>query len=202
MVDVNQEIFNWVELGWKYQVIGKHHEASKCFTRALVYNPAHSLARNALGESRFLLRDYLKAAENFYQAAVYDFSQIDSKLILTKQVKDYDLIEQRTYNLELADHLLKKYAEKAGIALLAHQYDNPIDRSIRQLYIDHYRSKIDFYGYSKFAKIEARELQRIEKLARNLGYEFIDTKNRKRRVKTPDETSIDAMMYCLNTRRR
>lgn len=200
MLHTDQAMFHWVSLGWEKQVMGQHHLAYKCFMKALVYNPGHSLARNALAESMFLLRDYLKAAENFYQAAVFDFTKINSELILTDQPLDQQLEEQQKYNIDLAETISKGYAEKTGIALLAHQHDNPVKRTSLQIYINRYRNKIDFYGYSNFEKIDPYELKKMEEMARDIGYDFMDVRNRKRRAKKNDEFALEAMMKCLNLR--
>lgn len=197
MTDVNKEIFHWVSLGWEQQLIGQHRLAHKYFMNALVYNPRHSLARNSLGESLFLLREYLKAAENFYQAASFDFTKINADLILMDEVKDWELLEQQAYNLDLAERILKSYAEKIGISLLAHQHSNPVERSARQIYINQYRSKIDFYGYSTFEELEPYELIKMKGISLKVGYEFMDMRNRKRRAKVKNQPALEAMMKCL-----
>ena len=180
MIDIEKEILRLVNLGWDQQASGKYGDAYHSYSEALKYNSNHKLVRNALGKLLFIEREYLASAENFYIAAVNDFSHLDLELIFNQGILDKNLQLLKETESKKAYDLLTGYAFKSGFSLFAHQYDNPIAKSSRQAVINFYRKKYDPYGYSNIIDVNPAKIILVEENAKRFGYDFFDTMNQRK----------------------
>lgn len=179
MIDIDKEILHLVNLGWNQQTNGQYNDAYHSYLKALEYNPNHPMIRNALGKLLFIEREYLASAENFYIAAVSDFSHLNLDLIFSKDFLDKKLRTLKEEETHKAHELLIKYAFKTGFSLLAHQYDNPIARTSQQAAINFYRKKYDPYGYSNVMDVNPGKMILIEENATKVGFDFFASMNQR-----------------------
>lgn len=200
MIDIENEILKLVNLGWSQQASGQYNDAHHSYLKALEYNRNHQLIRDAMGKLLFVEREYLASAENFYIAAVNDFSQFSLDLIFSEKIlgKKHRLLQEK--EAQKARDLLMSYAFKTGFSLMAHQYDNPIAKTSRQAAINFYRKKYDPYGYSNVRDINPGKMKLIEENARMIGFDFFDSMNQRKYNISDGTARLEYMMKNFDVR--
>lgn len=200
MIDIDKEILRLVNLGWDQQASGKYADAYHSYLEALEYNPNHQLTRNALGKLLFIKREYLSSAENFFIAAVNDFSHLNLDLIVNEDFLDKKLRILKENETKKAHDLLMSYAFKTGFSLFAHQYDNPIAKTSQQATINYYRKKYDPYGYSNVIEVNPGKMLLIKENAKNLGLDFFGSMNQREYNISDGSARLEYMMKFFNVK--
>lgn len=194
----DKKILELVRLGWNQRTKGQYKNAYTSYNKALEYNSKHWLVRNAMAELLFIDRKYLSAAENYYIAAVDNSTCLSLDLIFNENLSDKDYIVLRNHRIEKAERLLINYAMKTGIAVFAHQYDNPTDKTPQQAVINRYRNEYDPYGYSSFTDVTSLQMKQITEKAIGFGYDFLDTMNQRQRRLEDEEFPLELIFKFFN----
>lgn len=200
MMDIDKEILRLVNLGWEQQASGKYADAYHYYLEALEHNPNHQLTRNALGKLFFIQRKYLASAENFFIAAVNDFSHLNLDLIVNEEFLDKKLQVLKEEETQKAYDLLINYAFKTGFSLVAHQYDNPIAKTSQQAAINYYRKKYDPYGYSNVMDINPGKMILIEDNAKKYGFDFFASMNQREYNISDGSTRLEYLMIFFDVK--
>lgn len=200
MIDIEKEVSRLVSIGWNQQVKGQYENAYHSYLKALEYNANHQLIRNAIGELLFIEREYLTSAEHFYIAAANDFSHLNLDLVFGNTFLNKNLRLLKEEETQKVYDLLMGYAFKAGLSLLAHQYDNPVAKTSRQAAINFYRQKYDPYGYSNIREVNPGKMKLIEAHAQRLGFDYFDSMNQRKQNISDGSTRLEYMMQFFNVK--
>lgn len=177
---------------------GRYDSAYDVYNKALEINPDHYLVRNALGELMFIKKEYLAAADNFYLAASDAASRINLGLLLSDSSAKLKLIMKKNEEVKKATNVLRDYSKKAGMALFAHQYDEPTETNPRQATINRFRIKIDPCGYCGSTDIDAKLEVRLEREVRTIGKRFLKMMNTKVMDDSEKTPPLQMVMDSLN----
>lgn len=194
MIDIDKEVVDLMNLAWSQQTKGRYDDAYHSYLEALKYSPNHPLIRNALGKLLFIQRDYLSSADNFYLAAVHDFSHLNLELIFSEKFLDRENRQLKEEEIQKAYDLLMGHAFKAGFSLFAHQYDNPISKTSQQAVINFYRKKYDPYGYSNVMEVNPGRMLLIEEKSKILGFDFFNLMNLRENNISDGSTRLEYLM--------
>lgn len=177
---------------------GRYDKAQDIYNRALEINPTHYLIRNAIGELMFINKEYMAAADNFYLAALDAANRIDLGLLLSNSSSKLELIMKRNEEVKKATHLLHNYSKKSGLAIFAHQYDEPTKTNPRQAKINRFRIKVDPCGYCGCTDLDPKLQVILDKEVRTIGKRFMKMMNTKMMDESGNTPPLQMVMDCLN----
>lgn len=177
---------------------GRYDSAQNTYNKALQINPDHYLIRNAIGELLFIKKEYVAAADNFYLAALDAANRIDIRLILNDSSSNLEAIMKKNDEVKKATHLLQNYSKKSGLALFAHQYDEPTETNPRQARINRFRIKIDPCGYCGCTELELQSKVRLDREIISIGKRFMKIMNRKLMESSQKTPPLQMIMEHLN----
>ncbi len=198
MIMVKENFQKLVKKGEDLIIHGRYDRAHEVYNKALEINPDHYLIRNALGELMFINKEYLAAADNFYLAAYDAANRIDLGLILNDSSSKLELIMKKNDEVKKATHLLQDYSKKSGLALFAHQYDEPTEINPRQARINRFRIKIDPCGYCGCTDLEPRIEVRLNREVTTIGKRFMKMMNTKVIKESQKTPPLQIIMEKLN----
>lgn len=179
MIQVQRKALKLVTRGKDFVIRGQYDNAKEAYHKSLEYLPDYYLTRNGIGELMFINKEYIAAAENFYLAAVDEVDRMDLNILTLENISSHDLLVKKEELMKEVTQLLNNYTYKSGLALYAHQYDNPIEKTPRQAAINCFRNEVDPCGYSGFTEADADLLVDIEKEVKSVGTRFLRTMNKK-----------------------
>lgn len=198
MIMVKESFQELIKRGEDLIVHGRYDKAQEVYNKALEINPDHYLVRNAIGELMFINKEYLAAADNFYLAAFDAANRIDIGLLLSDSSSKLKLIMKKNDEVKKATYLLQDYSKKSGMALFAHQYDEPTEKNPRQAKINIFRTRIDPCGYRGNTDIDPKLQVRLEKEIKNVGQRFMKMMNTKIIEESQKTPPLQIIMDTLN----
>lgn len=166
-----------VTVGNEYIIRGQYEEACNFYHQALEQNADHYLIRKALAEAFFIRKEFLSAADNFWLAALNAAERVNIDLIKNNKITHPRVLEKKQVTVNAAQTIVFDYSLKAGLALFAHQYEDPLKKNTQQAFINLYRHEIDPCGYRGYIEADPSNLVRLEKNVRMVGYRFLKKMN-------------------------
>lgn len=195
---VNESFQELVKKGEDLILRGRYDSAQDIYKKALEINPDHYLVRNAIGELMFIKKEYLASADNFYLAAFDSANRVNLSLLLSDSSSKLELIMKKNEEVKKATHLLQDYSKKSGLALFAHQYDEPTETSPRQAKINSFRIKIDPCGYCGSTELDSKLQVRLNREVTTIGKRFMKMMNAKIIKKSQQTPPLQIIMEQLN----
>lgn len=193
-----QNIKELVQMGEDLIARARYDRAHELYNKALEIEPGHYLIRNALAELMFIKKEYIAAADNFYLAAFDESNRIDLGLLLSDSSTKLELIMKKNDEAKKAMHLLQDYAEKSGMSLFAHKYDEPTEVNPRQAKIDRFRMEFDPCGYSGCTNLDPRLQVRLDQEVRKIGKQFMMIMNVKALEQSQKTPPLQIIMDLLH----
>lgn len=95
MIMVKESFQELVKKGEDLIIRGRYDSANDVYNQALKINTDHYLIRNAIGELKFINKEYLSAADNFYLAAADAADRINLGLLLSDSSSKLELIMKK-----------------------------------------------------------------------------------------------------------
>lgn len=172
-----EKVDQLVTVGTEYIIRGQYEEACDFYNQALEKNADHYLIRKALGEAFFIRKEFLSAADNFWLAALDAAERINIDLIKNNKITHPRVLEKKQEAITAAQTIVFDYSQKTGLALFAHQYEDPLKKNTQQALINLYRHEIDPCGYRGYIEADPASLVRLEKNVRMVGYRFLKKMN-------------------------
>lgn len=195
---VNESFQELVKKGEDLILRGRYDSAQEIYNKALEINPDHYLVRNAIGELMFIKKEYLASADNFYLAAFDSANRVNLSLLLGDSSSKLELIMKKNEEVKKATHLLQDYSKKSGLALFAHQYDEPTETNPRQAKINRFRIKIDPCGYCGSTELDSKLQVRLNREVTTIGKRFMMMMNAKIIKKSQQTPPLQIIMEQLN----
>lgn len=198
MIMVKENFRELLDRGEDLILRGRYESAQKVYDQALEINPDHYLVRNAIGELMFINKEYIAAADNFYLAAFDAASRLNLGLLSSDSSTKLALIMKKNEEVKKATQILQDYSKKSGIALFAHQYDEPTETNPRQAKINRVRIEMDPCGYCGCTDLDPNLEVRLEREITTIGKRFMVMMNGKMKEESQKTSPLEIVMEALH----
>lgn len=199
MEKIQEEAAQLVSIGKEYIIRGQYNRAHDSYQKALKYDADHYVIRNALGEIYFIQKKFLTAADNFWLAAFDQSDRVNLDLIKNTKIKDPTLLKKKEQSISKARKIILDYTNKSGLALFAHQYEDPLKKNTQQALINQYRHQIDPCGYRGYVEADPKVLARVEKNVQMIGYRFLNKMNRDKLEHLAKDSALENLLAIFKT---